>query len=369
MPTPLQSIYAAIQSSDVAAARRIVASHPELLEEYLPDGETLLHEAATIDNVEMVRFFVDCGFDVDAHRRDDADTPLTNAAKWNAINVARWLLEHGAHVDGGANEGKRATPLISASIEGHLGMVKLLVEYGADLDLAYGRDARTAIKSALMFGHEDIAEFLRFRCDRTGDHEAVPGGFDEVTAHVEKHLGPVDTAALTEIVGDLRILVVQQADQTILVTNGMSRTAMTVPRGSEAYRHAELLIRLPADWPAPMQTLRDSWPVQWLRNIAHYPHANDTWLGGSSAIIANGEPPEPLGPGTQFTCMLLLAEDSEFGCMKAGDGRLITFYSLFPLYTEERDLEQREGIVVLVERFQRLGISLTIDLHRPNVAT
>ena len=55
------------------------------------------------------------------------------------------------------------------------------------------------------------------------------------------------------------------------------------------------------------------WPIEWLKRIARYPHDNETWLGGPHTIIANDEPPEPFAPNTKMSCLMLLANPSEFG--------------------------------------------------------
>jgi hypothetical protein len=159
--------------------------------------------------------------------------------------------------------------------------------------------------------------------------------------------------------------------QVALVTTGMSDRPMTVPKGQEKYRYAELVIYLPADWPLTDKALNDPrsfWPIEWVRRIARYPHDNHTWLGGPSAIIANGEPPKPLAPNTKLTCMLVLVESSDFGTLSLPDGREIVFYSLFPLYTEERDFEKRKSTGHLLHLFQKHEIDTVVDIHRPNVA-
>jgi hypothetical protein len=152
----------------------------------------------------------------------------------------------------------------------------------------------------------------------------------------------------------------------------MSDVPMTVPEGGESFRFAELMLYLPREWPLTDKALRDpnnSWPVQWLLKIARYPHENQTWLGGAASVIANGEPPRPLAPTTEMTCLLLLTEASERGWLQLSDGRRVAFYSMYPIYTEERDLEKAQGVEDLVRRFLDRGISQVVDVRRPNVAT
>ena len=71
-----------------------------------------------------------------------------------------------------------------------------------------------------------------------------------------------------------------------------------------------------------------------------------------------------------LSCLMLLANPSEFGrWTRPTDGAEVVFYDVFGLYTEERDLELREGLPELLNRFQDRFISNVLDPHRPNVAT
>jgi hypothetical protein len=98
--------------------------------------------------------------------------------------------------------------------------------------------------------------------------------------------------------------------------------------------------------------------------IAKYPYDHRTWLGGAVTIIANGDPPEPLAPNVKFTSLMLLAERQ----FAVGDGRIIQFYRLVPLYTEERVLEIEQGIAALMRAFDQFSIPFVVDLKRQNVA-
>ena len=81
-------------------------------------------------------------------------------------------------------------------------------------------------------------------------------------------------------------------------------------------------------------------------------------------IIANEDPPQPLAPDTRLTSLLLLAEKSFI----SRDGRTIQLYRVTPLYTEERDLEIREGIGALLCTFDSHNVPFVVDLKRPSVA-
>jgi ankyrin repeat protein len=79
-----------------------------------------------------------------AGARLDADpyrgTPLIWAAVRNRIETAAWLLDHGANINrkatfGGPTHGQGVTALHMAAQSGHLAMVQLLIQKGADPEI------------------------------------------------------------------------------------------------------------------------------------------------------------------------------------------------------------------------------------------
>jgi hypothetical protein len=324
----------------------------------------------------MVSLLIEFGADMNAPKDDQApEGPIDDAASNGAIKVVRWLLDHGAKVNQRVDGITRCFPLTGAVIEGHLDVVKLLVEHGADINAVWADN--NALSFAITYGRKEIEAYLR---SKGAVEPGEPAEVLEVTAadpvldHIEKHLGKADQLALREVVPTdpaIAIHRIRMDDQVALVTTGMSDRPMTVPKGREKYQYAELVIYLPADWPLTDKGLNDArnfWPIEWLRRIARYPHDNHTWLGGPSVIFANGEPPKSLAPNTKLSCILALRESSEFGTLSLPDGREIVFYSLFPLYTEERDLEKRKSTEHLLHLFQKHDISTIVDIHRSNVA-
>jgi hypothetical protein len=154
----------------------------------------------------------------------------------------------------------------------------------------------------------------------------------------------------------------------VLSTNGMSDRPMNVPAGQEAWRYAELVIHLPADWPHPQDANGDPqrlWPAQWLRRMAYYPHQNNTWLGLPAAIISSANPPEPLGPHTKQTCLLLVPDFANLGApLQRQDDSLVHFFTVVPLYSAERDYERKHGMKAFFEQFIAARVPMTVDTHR-----
>lgn len=372
----LRRIDEAIDSGDAAGVRQLLTEHPECKDR--AEGEFFwLHQAAGAGHRKVIDALLELGYDVNHTRYPEEATPLNSAIHKSHCEVVGYLLSRGAD----PNLGR---PLISAinshSEETGLALVQLLVEHGADVNRVFpwfGDDkvAFSPLSWAVANGKSEIASYLRSK--GAIESNTVPPAqknlSQEVVAYFEEHFGPVRPQALIEIVPDdpaiaIHVVPASKGEKHItLFTTGMSNEAMAVPEGNDLYRFAELFIQLPADWPLTEKKQGDSrygWPLTWLRSTAKYPHQNKTWLGGPVTIIANGDPPEPLAPNVDFTCILLLAERH----FVSADGGTIQLYRLSPLYTEERNLELSEGIPALMRAFDRHDVPFVVDLKRRNVA-
>lgn len=107
---------------------------------------------------------------VRAGARLDADpyrgTPLIWAAVCNRVETAEWLIDQGAIVDrkagfGGLAHGQGVTALHMASQYGHLAMVQLLIQKGADPRIKDDLYHAGAEAAANHFGHIGVREYLR----------------------------------------------------------------------------------------------------------------------------------------------------------------------------------------------------------------
>jgi len=107
---------------------------------------------------------------VRAGARIDADpyrgTPLIWAAVRNRIETAEWLIANGATVNlkatfGGLTHGQGVTALHLASQSGHLRMVRLLIEHGADPKIQDDLHHSDAEGWADYFGQTAVLDYLR----------------------------------------------------------------------------------------------------------------------------------------------------------------------------------------------------------------
>jgi hypothetical protein len=212
----------------------------------------------------------------------------------------------------------------------------------------------------------------------------APGGesaLEEISTHVERHLGPIDFV-YHEIVSDLvHIDVLHVAPRSgrnfhTLVTSGMSDRPMKVPPEADVSPYAELLLCLPREWPVSQEEfdrLKDEaryWPVRWLKMLARLPHEYQTWLGWGHTV-PNGDPPEPFAADTKLCGVILLSPiltPTEFDTLRVSPDKEIHFWGVFPLYRQEMDLKLKRGSERLVELMGEGQVTEVLDIGRANLA-
>lgn len=104
--------------------------------------------------------------DINVTYSEDAETPLTLACsipnKSDGLNIAKLLIANGAKVDGSGPSGGEETkyPLIISTQTNNVALTQLLIQNGADKNVASGSGA-TAISIATDSGFSEIIELLK----------------------------------------------------------------------------------------------------------------------------------------------------------------------------------------------------------------
>ncbi|XP_057960363.1 uncharacterized protein LOC131152629 [Malania oleifera] len=117
-------------------------------------GATALHHAAGIGDIELMRFLLSRGVDVDS--QSDAGTPLIWAAGHGQQDAVEVLLEH--HADPNADTEDNITPLLSTVAAGSLACLELLIQAGANVNITAG--GATPLHIAADNGSPDIINCL-----------------------------------------------------------------------------------------------------------------------------------------------------------------------------------------------------------------
>lgn len=148
--TPL--IHAARQGHTVTAKYLIEhEANPAMASDL---GATALHHSAGIGDIELLRFLLSRGVDVDS--QSDSGTPLIWAAGHDQPEAVKFLLENGA--DPNAETEDNITPLLSSVAAGSMACLELLIQAGANVNVSAG--GATPLHIAADIGNSDMINCL-----------------------------------------------------------------------------------------------------------------------------------------------------------------------------------------------------------------
>lgn len=126
----------------------------------LHDSSNLLYMATRLGSVELLKVLLEQSLDINyVSDSKTNETSLYTAAKFNFVECARILLDHGANT-----EIKESTygwsPIFIASVEGYEEMCILLIEAGCNTSMVDG-SGWTAMEHACLRGHLKIVDLTR----------------------------------------------------------------------------------------------------------------------------------------------------------------------------------------------------------------
>lgn len=239
----------AARDNQVEQLRGLLAAAPQLLtlrELDMDDGDSLLHLAAAGGSSDVCALLVSLGMDIDlplpGHRNS---TPLCAAADDGHLDTCRWLLAHGAAVDGLPDN--ILTPLASACVSGHQAVVALLLQHGANPNRLHTRWNTAPLDIATSWGFPEIAALLAAAGGVSiGDvpQQAASSPQESIRTFMHNSAGWVLPAVFSPRSGDARFslgisCIDAKRDFKLLFTVGLfGQTPMT-----------ELAICLPTRWP------------------------------------------------------------------------------------------------------------------------
>lgn len=157
-------IYDLIKNDDLEQLKKIITSDKSLLDFIIPFG-TWLHVATRAGKLDMIKFLVESGMDININEGVPKSAPIAHAASEGKINIVEFLFENGAILD--VSDPTR-NPLFSAIYGGHLDIVKYLVENGIDSTVRYTGDTMKdmgAYEFAIERGQLEIAEYIKQKLD------------------------------------------------------------------------------------------------------------------------------------------------------------------------------------------------------------
>ncbi|XP_064457287.1 ankyrin repeat domain-containing protein 17-like isoform X2 [Ornithodoros turicata] len=205
------------------------------IEEVNDEGYTPLMEAAREGHEEMVALLLSQGADINAQTEETQETALTLACCGGFLEVADFLLKAGANLELGAS-----TPLMEAAQEGHVELLRYLVNAGACVN-AKTATGDTALTYACENGHTDVADLL-LQANADLEHESEGGRTPLMKAARAGHLCTV------------QFLLSRGADPNRPTANN-DHTALSLACAGGHLAVVELLLAHGAD---PTRRLRDN---------------------------------------------------------------------------------------------------------------
>ena len=136
-----------------------LARKPELVNAYSEDGFQPLGLAAYFGRIEIVKYLLKAGAEVNSPSRNSLGvTPLQSAVAGRHLEITSLLLEAGASPN--VCERGGYTPLHTAVMNGDMDIVRKLIFNGANVDAASEKDEKP-LDMALESGHDEIANLLK----------------------------------------------------------------------------------------------------------------------------------------------------------------------------------------------------------------
>ncbi|KAF6808593.1 ankyrin unc44 [Colletotrichum sojae] len=228
------SLIAAVEKGDIDILKLLLENSVPPTIDYVPkDYNHILVEAMNKD-VELVRVLLDHGTDTKRFLSPgDSRTPLQSAAQEGNVALCKLLVEREPGLLNYQNEQGLVceTPLNIAAREGHMEVVRYLLNVGAEPDLQSCHYRETPLWSACSRGRFKIAKLL---------HEKVPGTINTPSYDGETPLIVACAAGALDLV---KFLLQNGADMTLRCSTYESCVAKAFSRdGAPAYKILQVLI-------------------------------------------------------------------------------------------------------------------------------
>ena len=128
------TLYEASMTGKLETVKDIITRNPEEARSFSSDGFTALHLAAFFGRLEIVRYLLDAGAEVNGVAKNMMKVmPLHSAVARNQLEISELLIGHGAEVN--AKQQGGFAPLHEAAQSGNLKMARLLLKHGAEVNV------------------------------------------------------------------------------------------------------------------------------------------------------------------------------------------------------------------------------------------
>lgn len=365
----IREIYAHIESGDLAFLRTELAKHPQLMEPprlNLVSFPGLLHHAAEYNQLAICQLLVELGVDINQPTVGSGNaTPLAVAAENGHLEIVRWLLEAGAEVDGSPLS--VTSPLITAVTFGQAAAVDLLLDHHADVNQLHAKFNRTALDLARSWNFPEIAERLETEgavsaIEKDANEESNPGA--PIINFVSETAGWVLPEKVTPQPDNPNVrfrvcCIGGKNDYKLLFTVGLF---VEKPR-------TELFICLPGNWRLPKKGFANdsawSFPQTVLTRLSDQTFENSPVTEGQ-LILRTDKAFNSLGWPADIDALLVVDKIWNTTGTSDAEGHedSVKLYVLVPLKLTKKGPPEGETLIALLEK-KRKASWKSISLNSP----
>ena len=366
----------AVLTADYESAIEVVNRSPNFVREYArKDSESedsFVHSALGIASEKNCVKTMELLYTLGANIHFYGDRAIQLASRRGSIDAVRWLLDHGADIEGSSCG---VFALDEAVTEGHANLVKLILETKGKI--VGSRDVGELLKRAKS---PEVIELLRPYAEKAGVDVVIETEEMRLAAKAERagqtivnyfenRFGKQDPDVVLQQVVPNGIPVAVHTvfagtDWITLHTSGMSAHEMNGPPNN-GFNRAELFTSLIWDDAVDhMHAPKESWVYQWMMRLAQYPFLSNGWIGAPITFITP-DPQEFVVPGAQFTGFMAIPDD----IFHRETGHNVRVLRVLPVFPEEVAYEKEHGTLKFLHLMKEKEVPLHIDKYRINAVT
>lgn len=179
----------AVQQRNIEKVSRMVGEGVDLRE------SSALTVAVEAGHIDIAKYLVEHGADPDGNKKGSA---IAAAARTDNAEILNYLLSKGADInaESPSDESILSTPLIRAIYNGRLEEVRMLVQFGADVNKV-NRKGNTALHQAIRFTNGNQTELVELLLKNGADPD-MRDGYGATARQYAKSLPSNEIAALID---------------------------------------------------------------------------------------------------------------------------------------------------------------------------
>ncbi len=160
-----KEIRSAIKKGNLDKVKELIDGKKEILNMSTAFG-TWLHVASTHGKLDIVKYLVHEGIDIEVQGGGSDCAAIKSAASEGNLDIVKFLFENDAKLD---VSDSTKNPLFGAIYGGHKDVVEYLVDIGIDITVKYSGEYKTnmsAYSFADEMGQVEIANYLKEKLEK-----------------------------------------------------------------------------------------------------------------------------------------------------------------------------------------------------------